>query len=157
MNLHTLTNVPGARTKKTRFGKGEGSGLGKTGGRGQKGQMARSGHKRKPGFEGGQMRLIRRMPKRGFKSVSRRVYCPVDVASLDAFDDGATITREALKAAGLARGQADGVKILGKGPLKRKFTVKAQAFSAGARSSIEAAGGTCEIVPSRGAPESARA
>jgi large subunit ribosomal protein L15 len=122
------------------------SGKGKTCGRGHKGQMARSGHKHKPGFEGGQMRLVRRLPKRGFRPTARREFIPVNVADLNRFPDGTEVTASALEAAGLARGVCHGVKVLGTGALERKLTVKVQAFSAGARAKIEAAGGRCEVV-----------
>jgi large subunit ribosomal protein L15 len=146
MNLHSLKNTVGARTTRKRLGRGQGSGLGKTSGRGHKGQYARSGHKHKPGFEGGQMRLIRRIPKRGFTNISRREYVPVNVSELDAFDSGAEITPDLLIARGLAKGVKDGIKILGTGPLGKKLTVKAHAFSASAKAKIEAAGGSCEVV-----------
>ncbi len=146
MNLHTLKNTPGARKTKKRLGRGMASGLGKTAGRGHKGQYARSGHKHKAGFEGGQMRLIRRLPKRGFKNISRREYVPVNVSALEVFENGMEVTPEVLKKFGLAKGTLDGVKILGSGSLGKKLVVKAHAFSAEAKSKIEAAGGRCEIV-----------
>jgi large subunit ribosomal protein L15 len=145
VNLHTQTNTPGARHRRKRVGRGKGSGLGKTSGRGQKGQLSRSGHKRKPGFEGGQMRLVRRIPKRGFTNINRKTYVAVNIAALDRFDDGAVVDVEALKSAGLAKAIDSGVKILGGGEITKKLTVKADAFSATARSKIEAAGGVCEI------------
>jgi len=122
------------------------SGLGKTSGRGHKGQYARSGHKHKLGFEGGQMRLIRRIPKRGFKNVTRKEYLPVNVSALEIFGVGTEVTPELIRANGLANGAGDGIKILGKGVISRKLTVKANAFSEDAKAKIEAAGGTCEIV-----------
>lgn len=146
MNLHTLTNTPGARKTKKRLGRGTASGLGKTSGRGHKGQYARSGHKHKAGFEGGQMRLVRRLPKRGFKSLAPEAYVPVNVGDLEQFENGAEVTPAALASSGLAKGASAGVKILGCGELKKKLTVKAQAFSAGAKAKIEAAGGTCEVL-----------
>lgn len=146
MNLHSLKNTVGARTTRKRLGRGPGSGLGKTSGRGHKGQYARSGHKHKPGFEGGQMRLIRRLPKRGFTNISRREFVPVNVSELDAFDSGVEITPDLLIAKGLAKGVKDGIKILGTGTLGKKLTVKAHAFSAAAKAKIEAAGGVCELV-----------
>lgn len=146
MNLHSLKNTPGARKTKKRLGRGTGSGLGKTSGRGHKGQYARSGHKHKLGFEGGQMRLIRRLPKRGFKNATRREFLPVNVSALEAFDAGAEVTPASIRAKGLANGVADGIKILGSGTLSKKLTVKAQAFSAEAKAKIEAAGGSCEVV-----------
>jgi large subunit ribosomal protein L15 len=126
-------------------GRGESSGKGKTSGKGNKGQMSRTGHKHKPAFEGGQMRLIRRIPKRGFHNINRVEYLPVNVGDLAGFKEGAEVTVELLRKAGLANGPAERVKILGGGELKTKLTVKAHAFSASARSKIEAAGGTCEI------------
>jgi large subunit ribosomal protein L15 len=146
MNLHSLKNKIGARTTRKRLGRGAGSGLGKTSGRGHKGQYARSGHKHKPGFEGGQMRLIRRIPKRGFKNISRKEFLPVNVAALDGFEAGTVVTPELMVSMGLANGICDGIKILGVGTLGKKLTVKAHAFSAEAKSKIEAAGGTCEVI-----------
>jgi large subunit ribosomal protein L15 len=146
MNLHTLHNTPGARRSKKRLGRGMASGTGKTSGRGHKGQYARSGHKHKLGFEGGQMKLIRRLPKRGFHNISRKEYVAVNVADLAQFESGTVVTLELLKGAGLAKSAHDGVKILGTGTLDRKLTVKVQAFSAGAKAKIEAAGGACEVV-----------
>ncbi|MGI6495671.1 MAG: 50S ribosomal protein L15 [Kiritimatiellia bacterium] len=145
MDLHSLSNVPGARSRRKRLGRGTGSGLGKTSGRGHKGQYARKGHKHKLGFEGGQMPLVRRLPKRGFKNPAAVVYAPVNVAALNVFEDGAEVTREALVLLGLADRGLAGVKILGNGEITKKLTVKAQAFSASAKAKIEAAGGTCEI------------
>lgn len=145
MNLSSLKNMPGAKTTRKRVGRGEGSGLGKTCGRGQKGQMSRSGHKRKRGFEGGQMRLIRRIPKRGFTNPCREETVPVNLVSLAGFADGATVDTAALLAAGVVR-RAGRIKILGDGDVGKKLTVKAHAFSASAKAKIEAAGGVCEIV-----------
>jgi large subunit ribosomal protein L15 len=147
LNLHTLVNAPNARRRKIRLGRGIGSGKGKTCGRGHKGQMARKGHKRKLGFEGGQMRLVRRLPKRGFKSPAGTRYATVNVGALVRFAPESEVNAQALRACGLVRGRADGIKILGDGDIDRKLTVKAQAFSGGARSKIEAAGGVCEVVP----------
>jgi large subunit ribosomal protein L15 len=146
MNLHSLTNTSGARKTKKRLGRGMGSGLGKTSGRGHKGQYARSGHKHKLGFEGGQMRLIRRIPKRGFTNVSRKEFIPVNVAQLETFENGSEVTVEMLKKQGLANGSCAGIKILGVGKLTKKLTVKASAFSAEAKAKIEAAGGICEVI-----------
>jgi large subunit ribosomal protein L15 len=123
-----------------------GSGLGKTSGKGHKGQMARKGHKRKEGFEGGQMPLIRRLPKYGFNNPTRKYFHPVNVADLDQFEDGSEITLETIREAGLANGGAYGIKILGRGDLAKKLTVKANAFSMSAKAKIEAAGGVCEVV-----------
>ena len=146
MNLHSLKNTPGARSSRKRLGRGMASGHGKTSGRGHKGQYARSGHKHKLGFEGGQMRLIRRIPKRGFTNISRKEFLPVNVSQLEAFDTGAEVTPEVLIANGFAKGIATGIKILGSGTLSKKLMVKAHAFSAEAKAKIEAAGGTCEVV-----------
>ncbi len=146
VTLQSLKNSTGARRATKRVGRGTGSGLGKTCGAGHKGQMARKGHKHKRGFEGGQMPLLRRLPKRGFKNVNRRSFLPVNVADLERFDDGEQVDPGALKRAGLADGSGDGVKVLGDGELTRRLTVRAHAFSAGARAKIEAAGGVCEIL-----------
>jgi large subunit ribosomal protein L15 len=146
MNLHSLKNKIGSRKTRKRLGRGTGSGLGKTSGRGHKGQYARSGHKHKPGFEGGQMRLIRRIPKRGFKNISRKEFLAVNISSLNVFEAGAIVTPEVFQSMGLANGVFDGIKILGVGTLSKKMTVKAHAFSAGAKAKIEAVGGTCEVI-----------
>jgi len=145
MNLHTLKPAEGSRRRRRRVGRGRASGWGKTSNRGHKGQMARSGHKHKPTFEGGQMPLVRRIPKRGFKNPSPEVYLPVNLADLNQFDDGAEITVDSLREAGLAKGKTRLIKVLGRGELSRKLTVRAHAFSASARAKIEAAGGVCEI------------
>ncbi len=144
MDLHSLSKTPGARRRAKRLGRGMASGKGKTSGKGHKGQMARKGHKRKLAFEGGQMPLIRRLPKRGFKNPVRKEYMGVNVGALACFADGDVVDTAALKKAGLANGAHDGVKVLGRGDLDRKLTVKAAAFSAAAKTKIEAAGGTCE-------------
>ena len=146
MNLHTLSNVPGARRRRVRVGRGRAAGRGKTGGRGQKGQMSRKGHKDKLGFEGGQMRLIRRIPKRGFKNPVRRVFSVVNVEHLMRFAEGSEVTPESLRVARLVKGPVEGVKILGHGDLTRKLVVRAHAFSGSARAKIEAAGGSCEVI-----------
>ena len=145
LTLHTLVKTPGSKRSRMRVGRGESSGKGRTSGKGDKGQMARTGHKRKPTFEGGQMRLVRRIPKRGFSNINRVAYLPVNVGDLGRFEDGAEVTVDGLRKAGLASGPTSRVKILGAGDLKKKLVVKAHAFSASARSKIEAAGGTCEI------------
>lgn len=146
MNLHTLKNNAGSKTRRMRVGRGRASGKGKTCGRGHKGQMARKGANHKAGFEGGQMRLIRRIPKRGFKNPSRTEYVPVNLSSLAVFDAGADVTVEALRKAGLVKVRNAPVKILGYGELDNKLNVKASAFSESARRKIEAAGGTCEVI-----------
>jgi large subunit ribosomal protein L15 len=146
MDLHSLSNTPGARQRRKRLGRGEASGRGKTSGKGHKGQMARKGHKRKPAFEGGQMPLIRRLPKRGFKNPVRKEFLGVNLGDLDRFEDGSTVDTAVLRKVGLAKGVYDGIKILGRGDIAKKLTVKAQAFSASAKSKIEAAGGSCEVI-----------
>ena len=145
MDLHSLSNEPGARKTAKRRGRGRASGLGKTSGRGNKGQFSRKGHKSKLGFEGGQMPLLRRMPKRGFKNPARCPFFGVNVSSLEKyFDAGATVTPEALVEKGLADGCR--VKILATGEITKALTVKAHAFSASAQAKIEAAGGKCEKI-----------
>lgn len=147
MRLHDLKPRPGAKHRRKRLGQGESSGHGKTSGRGGKGQTARSGSSIRIGFEGGQMPLIRRIPKRGFNHARFATrYLPVNVGELNGFDDGARVDEAALRAAGLANGRADGVKILGEGELTRKLTVSASAFSVSAKAKIEAKGGVCELV-----------
>lgn len=146
MRLHNLKPRPGAKHRRKRLGQGESSGLGKTSGRGGKGQTARSGSSIRIGFEGGQMPLIRRVPKRGFNNARFATrYLPVNVGDLNRFEDGARVDETALRSVGLAGGRADGVKILGEGELIRKLTVCVSAFSASARAKIEAKGGTCEV------------
>ena len=145
MNLNSLKSSKGATRRYKRVGRGRGSGMGKTCGRGHKGQMSRSGHKHKPGFEGGQMRLIRRIPKRGFTNVNRKNHIPVNVGQLGRFEEGTVVDAKVLADAGLAKAIEAGVKILGVGEITKKLTVKATAFSETAKSKIEAAGGSCEI------------
>jgi len=157
MRLHTLKPRPGARHRRKRIGQGEGSGHGKTSGRGGKGQTARSGSSVRIGFEGGQMPLIRRIPKRGFNNAAHTVeYIPVNVGSLNNFDDGAKVDEAALRSLGLANGRLSRIKILGTGDLSKKLTVSAHAFSSSARTKIEAKGGTCEVVGAK-APAKAQA
>lgn len=146
ISLHSLSRVKGSKKRRMRVGRGRSSGKGKTSGRGHKGQMSRAGHKRKPSFEGGQMRLIRRLPKRGFKSRDREAFLPVNVGDLQQFDAGTEVTVDMLRSSGLARGPEKFVKILGTGDIVRKLTVKAHAFSASAKAKIEAAGGSCETI-----------
>jgi len=149
MRLHDLKPRPGAKHRRKRLGCGESSGHGKTSGRGGKGQSARSGSSIRPGFEGGQMPLFRRIPKRGFNNaLHTTIWLPVNLRDLNAFDDGATVDPQSLKALGLANGRGHGVKVLGSGDLTKKLTVKAHAFSASAKSKIEALGGTCEVLKS---------
>ena len=157
MRLHDLKYRPGAKHRRKRIGQGESSGHGKTSGRGGKGQTARSGSSIRIGFEGGQMPLIRRIPKRGFNNTRFGTrYNGVNVADLNQFDDGARVDEMALSAIGLYNGKSDGIKILGTGELTKKLTVMASAFSASARAKIEAKGGTCEVV-SRKPAEPAKA
>jgi large subunit ribosomal protein L15 len=143
MELSNLKPKKGSRHAKKRVGRGPGSGHGKTASRGEKGQKSRSGYSRKLGFEGGQMPLHRRLPKRGFTNIFKTEYAVVNLADLDRFDEGATVNREALKAAGLVKGRHP-VKVLGNGELTKKLTVEAQKFSKTARTKIEAAGGSCQ-------------
>ncbi len=149
MKLHELKNKKGARKPRKRVGRGMGSGMGKTSGAGHKGQMARSGHKHKPGFEGGQMKLIRRVPKRGFTKPNPVTLTPVNVGDLERFDSGAEVTLALLLQTGIVKGARQGVKLLGGGELTKKLTVKAQGFSASAKVKIEQAGGVCEKVAAR--------
>jgi large subunit ribosomal protein L15 len=150
MRLHDLKPRPGAKHRRKRLGQGESSGHGRTSGRGGKGQTARSGSSIRIGFEGGQMPLIRRIPKRGFNNARHGTrYIPVNVESLNAFEDGARVDETMLRSVGLANGRGDGIKILGGGEVTRKLSVSAHAFSASARAKIEAKGGTCELAGSK--------
>jgi|ERR1051325_2743784 large subunit ribosomal protein L15 len=149
LRLHNLTNRPGAKHRVKRLGAGESSGHGKTSTRGGKGQTARTGSGIRPGFEGGQMPLIRRIPKRGFNNVAFATrYAVVNVEQLNKFDDGATIDPAMMKEKGLIGSLLDGLKILGGGELKRKLTVKAHGFSTSAKDKISKAGGQCELLSS---------
>ncbi len=146
MRLHNLKPNPGAKHRRKRLGQGESSGHGKTSGRGGKGQSARSGSSIRVGFEGGQMPLIRRIPKRGFNNARHATtYIPVNLSDLNRFEDGAKVDELALRSIGLANGKGDGIKILGTGNLEKKLFITASAFSAAAREKIEAKGGTCEV------------
>jgi large subunit ribosomal protein L15 len=150
MRLHNLKPRPGAKHRTKRLGIGESSGHGKTSGRGGKGQTARSGGTIRLGFEGGQMPLLRRIPKRGFNNASFRTVCAIiNVEQLNAFENGATVTPESLVEAGVTDKLFEGVKVLGNGELKKKLTVRAQRFSASAREKIIKAGGKCEELPLR--------
>lgn len=145
MRLHSIKPRPGAKHRRKRLGAGESSGHGKTSGRGGKGQSARSGSSIRIGFEGGQMPLIRRLPKRGFNNARFATeYAPVNLDSLNIFADGATIDEGALRKAGLANGQVLPIKILARGVLAKKLTVRAAAFSAAAKEAIERLGGRAE-------------
>jgi large subunit ribosomal protein L15 len=147
MRLHDLKPRPGARHRRKRLGQGESSGHGKTSGRGGKGQTARSGSSIRIGFEGGQMPLIRRLPKRGFNNAAFTTrYLPINLESLNSFDSGTVVDETAIRNAGLANGKSDGIKILGDGDLKKKLTVRAHAFSKSAKEKIEGQGGTCELI-----------
>ena len=145
MDLSDLKPAPGAMKKRKRVGRGHGSGLGKTAGRGHKGSGARSGGNIPPGYEGGQMPLSRRLPKRGFHNPFRTEYAIVNLGSLERFEAGAVVDREALLQAGLIRSRKNKVKILGKGELTKGLTVRAHAFSAQAREKITERGGTAEV------------
>lgn len=156
MRLHDLKPRPGAKHRRKRLGQGESSGHGKTSGRGGKGQTARSGSSIRIGFEGGQMPLIRRIPKRGFNNARHTTrYIPVNLEALNRFDDGAEVTEAVLRERGLANGRAEGIKILGTGELKKKLRVQAHAFSASAKAQIEALGGECQVVTRRQPPVAA--
>ena len=146
MKLHELQPNPGSTTAPKRLGRGVGSGLGKTSGKGHKGAKARSGGGKRPGFEGGQMPLYRRVPKRGFHNPFRTEYAYVNVEALDAFNDGDTVTIDALLERRIVRKLLDGVKVLGSGELTKKLTVQANAFSASAKEKIEALGGKAEVI-----------
>jgi len=146
--LHTLGPRKGATTSRKRLGRGPGSGLGKTSGKGHKGQNSRSGYSHLRGHEGGQMPLHRRIPKRGFTNIFRTDWVTVSVAQLEArFAAGAAVTPESLRAAGAVKRKGDGLKILGTGELKKALTVSAHKFTEGAKKKIEAAGGRCEVLP----------
>jgi large subunit ribosomal protein L15 len=152
MRLHNLKPRPGAKHRTKRLGQGESSGHGKTAGRGGKGQTARSGSSIRIGFEGGQMPLIRRIPKRGFNNARFTTeYIPVNVGELNKFDDGARVDETALRSVGLANGTSAGVKILGSGELTKKLVVVVSAISASAKTKIEARGGSVEIVARKSA------
>lgn len=156
MRLHDLKPRPGAKHRRKRLGQGESSGHGKTSGRGGKGQTARSGSSIRVGFEGGQMPLIRRIPKRGFNNARHTTrYIPVNLDALNRFDDNAEINETTLREAGLASGHGAGVKILGNGELKKKLHVQAHAFSASAKAKIEGLGGVCQVVSKSKTPAAA--
>jgi large subunit ribosomal protein L15 len=147
MRLHNLKPRPGAKHRRKRLGQGESSGHGKTSGRGGKGQTARSGSSIRIGFEGGQMPLIRRIPKRGFNNTRfTTAYSPINVSSLNQFEDGARVDETALRALGLANGPVLGIKILGNGELAKKLVVVVTAISAAAKTKIEALGGSVELL-----------
>lgn len=142
MKLHELAPAEGSVTEKKRLGRGAGSGLGKTSGKGHKGAKARSGGGKAPGFEGGQMPLTRRIPKSGFTNVFRKEFTAINIEALNAFNDGDEVTPETLRAMGLVKQVKAGVKVLGRGELTKKLTVRAHKFSASAKEKIEALGGS---------------
>lgn len=148
MDLSNLYSTPGSNYKSKRLGRGASSGKGGTSGKGTKGQMARKGHKHKVNFEGGQMPLLRRLPKRGFSNPTRVIFTPVNLAALNAFEEGCVVDAAALLALGIIRKfENGGFKVLAKGELTaKKLTVKANAFSETAKAKIEELGGTCEVV-----------
>ncbi len=149
MELHDLHPAPGAKKSRKRIGRGPGSGNGKTAGKGHKGQKSRSGYSRRYGFEGGQMPLVRRLPKHGFCNIFRVEFQVVNLKDLErVFTDGETVSVESLVEKGLVRGGKRPVKVLGDGELSKKLTVQVQKFSASARAGIEKAGGSCEVVTS---------
>jgi large subunit ribosomal protein L15 len=146
MRLHDLKPRPGAKHRRKRLGQGESSGHGKTSGRGGKGQTARSGSSIRIGFEGGQMPLIRRIPKRGFNNANFAIrYVPVNLEALNKFEDGATVEESDIRGLGLAKG-GKRIKVLGNGELTKKLTIKVHAFSATARAKIEKLGGVCQLI-----------
>ena len=146
MKLHELSPMPGSNVESTRKGRGHGSGNGKTAGKGHKGQKARSGGSIRPGFEGGQTALARRIPKRGFNNIFATKYAVINVSDLEMFNDGITVDAELLKASGLVKKELDGIKVLGNGELTKNLTVKAAKFSAAAKEKIEKAGGKAEVM-----------
>ena len=146
MKLHELKPAEGSRKVRNRVGRGTSSGNGKTSGRGQKGQKARSGGGVRPGFEGGQTPLFRRIPKRGFQNINRKEYAVVNLETLNRFEDGQEVTAAVLVEAGIVKNEKDGIKVLANGKLERKLTVKANKFSQAAKEAIEAAGGTVEVI-----------
>ena len=146
MKLHELHPAEGSTTAAKRLGRGVGSGLGKTSGKGHKGAKARSGGGKRPGFEGGQMPLYRRVPKKGFTNIFGTDYATVNVENLNVFEDGAVVDAQAHIDAGLIRKAQDGLKVLGNGELTKKLTVKAAKYTASAKEKIEAVGGTAEVI-----------
>ena len=145
MKLHELTPAPGSTKDVFRKGRGHGSGNGKTAGKGHKGQKARSGGGVRPGFEGGQMPLQRRIPKRGFNNIFATKYTAINVEMLNKFEDGATVDQEAILKAGIVKDAQDGIKILGRGELTKKLNVSVAAYSTSAKQKIEEAGGKAEV------------
>ncbi|NLD35218.1 MAG: 50S ribosomal protein L15 [Clostridiales bacterium] len=146
MKLHELKPAPGSTTAPKRLGRGVGSGLGKTSGKGHKGAKARSGGGKAPGFEGGQMPLYRRIPKSGFTNIFAKEYATINLSALERFDNGTVVTVQVLKDAGVVKQVKDGVKILGGGELTKKLTVQVSRFTASAKEKIEALGGKAEVI-----------
>ena len=146
MKLHELKPAEGSRKPRRRVGRGIGSGMGKTSTRGTKGQFSRTGGGVRPGFEGGQMPLYRRLPKRGFKNTFAKKYAEVNVEQLNCFDNGAVVDPAALIEAGILKNVLDGVRVLGNGELTKSLTVQAQGFTKSAQQKIEAAGGKAEVI-----------
>ena len=146
MNLNELQPAKGSKFSRKRGGRGIGSGTGKTSGKGHKGQNARSGGGVRPGFEGGQMPLYRRLPKRGFKNIFAKQYVTINVEALEKLEDGTEVTAQVLKDNGIISKTLDGVKILGRGELTKKLTVKVAKFSESAKEKIEKAGGKAEVI-----------
>lgn len=145
MKLHELKPAAGSTTAPKRLGRGVGSGLGKTSGKGHKGAKARSGGGKRPGFEGGQMPLYRRVPKRGFTNIFRTEYATVNIGQLEVFENGTVVTVDLLKEAKIIKKTLDGVKVLGSGELTKKLTVEAAKFTESAKEKIEALGGKAEV------------
>ena len=146
MKLHELGPAAGSTTAPKRLGRGVGSGLGKTSGKGHKGAKARSGGGKRPGFEGGQLPLVRRLPKYGFTNIFRKEYVAINVSRLEVFEDGMTVGPVELIEEGIIKKIEDGIKIMGDGELTKKLTVQAMKFTASAKAKIEAAGGKCEVL-----------
>ena len=146
MKLHELSPAPGSKKTRNRVGRGIGSGNGKTAGRGHKGQNSRSGGGVRTGFEGGQMPIYRRLPKRGFNNVFRKIYAEVNIETLNRFKDGAVVDPVALVEEGVLKNVRDGIRILGKGELTKKLTVRANGFTKSAEEKIKAAGGQVEVI-----------
>ncbi|MFD1430661.1 MULTISPECIES: 50S ribosomal protein L15 [Lacticaseibacillus] len=146
MKLHELKPSEGSRRDRKRLGRGTSSGQGKTAGKGTKGQLARQGGKTRLGFEGGQMPLFRRMPKRGFKNINRKVYAVINVADLNRFDEGTEVTPTLLVESGLIKKEYDGIKLLANGSLDKKLTIQVNKASEAAKAAVEAAGGSLEVI-----------
>jgi len=146
MKLNELTKIPGSTTEAKRIGRGHGSGNGKAAGKGHKGQKARAGHGFRAGFEGGQMPLQRRIPKRGFNNIFATEVTAINVSALNVFEDGAVVDLASLIEAGIVNNNTDNIKVLSNGEISKKLTVKANAFSENAKAKIEAAGGKAEVI-----------